>query len=90
MQLGVNMPAEANRKLLHVGSSSASVDLLEVFDVVLYLGVIDILQEYNMTKKIEHAVKSLQFDPMTISAVEPKTYSKRFINFLEKVFPEDA
>ncbi|ONK65469.1 uncharacterized protein A4U43_C07F37430 [Asparagus officinalis] len=91
VQLGVNMPAQANRKLLHDGGGSpnaAEVDLFEVYDVVLYLGIIDILQEYNMTKKIEHSCKSLKFDPMSISAVEPALYSKRFIGFLEKVFPE--
>ncbi|KAH7833671.1 hypothetical protein Vadar_008602 [Vaccinium darrowii] len=62
VQLGVNMPAQANHKLE---------------------------QNYNMKKKIEHAYKSLQHDPMTISSVDPKLYSKRFISFLEeKVFPD--
>ncbi|KAM7470369.1 hypothetical protein LguiA_008552 [Lonicera macranthoides] len=91
VQLGVNMPAQANHKL-ECGDDrdSAEVELYEVYDVVLYLGIIDILQEYNLKKKIEHAYKSLKFDPMTISAVAPKIYSKRFINFLaEKVFPRD-
>ncbi|KAG9451099.1 hypothetical protein H6P81_011064 [Aristolochia fimbriata] len=89
VQLGVNMPAQANKMLEHEGSNSGGVDLFEVYDVVLYLGIIDILQEYNITKKIEHACKSLQFDPMTISAVDPKLYATRFIKFLEKVFPEE-
>lgn len=90
VQLGVNMPAQANRKILHNegGPNEGEIDLFEVYDVVLYLGIIDILQEYNMTKKIEHAYKSLRYDPLSISAVEPKLYSKRFIEFLEKVFPE--
>ncbi|RWV85696.1 hypothetical protein GW17_00052491 [Ensete ventricosum] len=46
------------------------------------------VDEYNMNKKIEHVCKSLKLDPVSISAVEPKMYSKRFIRFLEKVFPE--
>lgn len=85
------MPAQANHKLEYGDDrDSAEVELYEVYDVVLYLGIIDILQEYNLKKKIEHAYKSLKFDPMTISAVAPKIYSKRFINFLsEKVFPRD-
>ncbi|KAH7679471.1 Phosphatidylinositol-4-phosphate 5-kinase protein [Dioscorea alata] len=91
VQLGVNMPAQANRKLLHdEGPDLAEIDLFEVYDVVLYLGIIDILQEYNLTKKIEHTCKSLRYDPMSISAVDPQTYSKRFISFLEKVFPEQV
>ncbi|KAF5731956.1 phosphatidylinositol 4-phosphate 5-kinase 8-like [Tripterygium wilfordii] len=88
VQLGVNMPAQASRKLLPADVDSAEVELFEVYDVVLYMGVIDILQEYNMKKKVEHAYKSLKFDPLSISVVEPKTYAKRFIDFLKKVFPE--
>lgn len=87
MQLGVNMPAQATHKLMQDGTDSAEVELFEVYDVVLYMGIIDILQEYNMKKKLENAYKSMKIDPLSISAVEPKLYSKRFINFLEKVFP---
>ncbi|XP_072972040.1 phosphatidylinositol 4-phosphate 5-kinase 1-like isoform X1 [Typha angustifolia] len=88
VQLGVNMPAQANRIRLHEGGpESEDADLYEVYDVVLYLGIIDILQEYNMTKRIEHTFKSLKFDPLSISAIEPRLYSKRFITFLGKVFP---
>ncbi|KAK6156968.1 hypothetical protein DH2020_011216 [Rehmannia glutinosa] len=87
VQLGVNMPAQANHKIMQAETDSAEVELFEVYDVVLYLGIIDILQEYNMKKKIEHACKSLKYDPLSISVVEPKIYSKRFITFLEKIFP---
>lgn len=62
----------------------------EVDDVVLYLGIIDILQEYNMSKKIEHAYKSLQFDSLSISAVDPTFYSQRFLEFIQRVFPPNA
>ncbi|PKH63818.1 hypothetical protein CRG98_050259 [Punica granatum] len=57
----------------------------ESYDVVLYLGIIDILQEYNMTKKIEHAYKSIQFDSLSISAVDPAFYSRRFLEFIQKL-----
>jgi 1-phosphatidylinositol-4-phosphate 5-kinase len=77
IQLGVNMPARAEQ----ISGKE------EVYDVVLYLGVIDILQEYNIHKKIEHAYKSLQFDSLSISAVDPTFYSERFLEFVEKVFP---
>ncbi|XP_027345968.1 phosphatidylinositol 4-phosphate 5-kinase 7-like isoform X2 [Abrus precatorius] len=89
VQLGVNMPAQATRKLQEDKVEESEVELFEVYDVVLYMGIIDILQEYNLKKKLEHACKSLQYDPMSISVVEPKTYAQRFINFMEKkVFPE--
>ncbi|KAH7650849.1 Phosphatidylinositol-4-phosphate 5-kinase protein [Dioscorea alata] len=72
VQLEVNMHVQVNRKLLHdEGLDLAEIDLFKVYDVVLYLGIIDILQEYNLTKKIEHTCKSLRYDPMSISAVDP-------------------
>ncbi|KAL4348824.1 hypothetical protein GQ457_17G001910 [Hibiscus cannabinus] len=89
VQLGVNMPAQATRKLSRDESDSAEVELFEVYDVVLYMGIIDILQEYNAKKKAEHACKSVKLDPMSISVVEPELYAKRFTDFLgQKVFPE--
>ncbi|KAK7359084.1 hypothetical protein VNO77_01030 [Canavalia gladiata] len=89
VQLGVNMPAQAARKLQEDKVEESEVELFEVYDVVLYMGIIDILQEYTVKKKLEHACKSLQYDPMTISVVEPKKYAERFLNFMEKkVFPE--
>ncbi|XP_068470286.1 phosphatidylinositol 4-phosphate 5-kinase 7-like isoform X2 [Phaseolus vulgaris] len=89
VQLGVNMPAQATRKVQEDKVEESEVELFEVYDVVLYMGIIDILQEYTVKKKLEHACKSLQHDPMTISVVKPKTYAERFISFMEKkVFPE--
>ncbi|KAK6121331.1 hypothetical protein DH2020_044903 [Rehmannia glutinosa] len=88
VQLGVNMPAQANHKLVQVDETDSSeAELFEVYDVVLYLGIIDILQEYNLKKKLEHTYKSTKFDPMSISVLEPKLYSKRFIDFLHRIFP---
>lgn len=81
------MPAQANHKIVQAETDSAEIELFEVYDVVIYLGIIDILQEYNMKKKMEHACKSVKFDPLSISVVEPKIYSKRFITFLERIFP---
>jgi 1-phosphatidylinositol-4-phosphate 5-kinase len=81
------MPARAQKVSEAINSEVEDPGTIEEYDVVLYLGIIDILQEYNVSKRVEHAVKSLKFDPLSISAVDPSTYSKRFINFLEKVFP---
>lgn len=62
----------------------------ELYDVVLFFGIIDILQDYGLTKKLEHAYKSIQHDPISISAVDPKQYSRRFRDFIFKVFIEDT
>jgi 1-phosphatidylinositol-4-phosphate 5-kinase len=72
------MPATAYRKL------DDGCD--EVYDVRLYFGIIDILQEYDMGKRLEHAYKSIQFDSLSISAVDPELYSKRFQLFLRDIF----
>ncbi|XP_008779154.2 phosphatidylinositol 4-phosphate 5-kinase 9-like isoform X2 [Phoenix dactylifera] len=85
IQLGVNMPARAE----HSPAEDKTQLHEEVYDVVLYLGIIDILQEYNMTKKIEHAYKSIQFDSLSISVVDPEFYSQRFLRFIQTVFPEN-
>ncbi|WCJ34442.1 Phosphatidylinositol-4-phosphate 5-kinase family protein [Euphorbia peplus] len=86
IQLGVNMPARAEQ----IPGKDEKQAFHEAYDVVLYLGIIDILQEYNISKKIEHAYKSLQFDSLSISAVDPTFYSKRFLEFIQKVFPNNA
>ena len=84
IQLGVNMPARAE----HIPTKDDETQVFhKVNDVVLYLGIIDILQDYNMSKKIEHAYKSLQFDSVSISVVDPEFYSKRFLGFIQTVFP---
>ncbi|XP_077244556.1 phosphatidylinositol 4-phosphate 5-kinase 9-like isoform X2 [Tasmannia lanceolata] len=86
IQLGVNMPARAE----HIPTEEKTQLFHQVYDVVLYVGIIDILQDYNMSKKIEHAYKSLQFDSLSISAVDPMLYSHRFLQFIQKVFPENS
>ncbi|KAJ3672202.1 hypothetical protein LUZ60_006923 [Juncus effusus] len=85
IQLGVNMPARAEL----IPNKDESQPVHKVYDVVLYLGIIDILQEYNISKKIEHAYKSMQFDSVSISAVDPEFYSRRFLDFIQTVFPEN-
>ena len=50
--------------------------------VQLNVGVIDILQEYNLSKKIESAYKGLRTKPEVVSAVDPASYSERFISFM--------
>lgn len=92
------MPARAERmarrsdfdQYTSVGiSHSTPYRIGETYDVVLYFGIIDILQDYDISKKLEHAYKSLQVDPSSISAVDPKLYSKRFRDFVGRIFSED-
>ncbi|KAH7315766.1 hypothetical protein KP509_21G064600 [Ceratopteris richardii] len=87
VHIGYNMPAKAYRRLVN-GKTSVSFE--ESYDVLLYFGVIDILQEYDMGKRLEHAYKSFQFDSLSISAVDPALYSKRFQQFMHEIFLADG
>lgn len=62
----------------------------EFYDVILFFGIIDILQDYDISKKLEHAYKSMQYDATSISAVDPRQYSKRFRDFIFRAFVEDT
>ena len=56
---------------------------------IVFVGIIDILQNFRTKKRIEHAVKSLIVDGDTISVQKPSFYAKRFLKFMtEDVFKE--
>ncbi|WOG98036.1 hypothetical protein DCAR_0417377 [Daucus carota subsp. sativus] len=89
IKLGEHMPARVERterreELQLIGEPTG-----EFYDVVMFFGIIDILQDYDITKKLEHAYKSIQYDPTSISAVDPRQYAKRFRDFILRVFAED-
>ncbi|KAK9726008.1 hypothetical protein RND81_05G184100 [Saponaria officinalis] len=90
IRLGINMPARverANRRM--EGEIQAMEPTGEFYDVVMFFGIIDILQDYDISKKLEHAYKAMQYDATSISAVDPKLYSKRFRDFIFRIFAED-
>ncbi|KAI9161895.1 hypothetical protein LWI28_021812 [Acer negundo] len=91
IRLGSNIPARVERT---VRRSDCEFQLIgeptgECYEVIMFFGIIDILQDYDITKKLEHAYKSFQYDPTSISAVDPRQYSRRFRDFIFKVFSED-
>jgi hypothetical protein len=47
-----------------------------------FLGVIDILQEWNLKKKAELQVKSINNEKSKLSVAHPKDYGSRFVNFI--------
>ncbi|XP_065344176.1 phosphatidylinositol 4-phosphate 5-kinase type-1 alpha-like isoform X15 [Cloeon dipterum] len=52
--------------------------------LLLYLGVIDILQSYRLQKKLEHTFKSIIHDGDTVSVHRPGFYAQRFQDFMAK------
>jgi len=49
---------------------------------VYFMGIIDILQVYNASKRAEHFFRGLTHDRSKISAVDPRSYARRFVQFL--------
>ncbi|KAL6141310.1 hypothetical protein ACLB2K_059600 [Fragaria x ananassa] len=92
IKLGLNMPARVEKT---ERKSDCEFQLVgdptgEYYEVIMFFGIIDILQDYDISKKLEHAYKSIQYDPTSISAVDPRQYSRRFRDFIYRVFAEDT
>ncbi|PHU16899.1 Phosphatidylinositol 4-phosphate 5-kinase 4 [Capsicum chinense] len=89
ISLAANLPARAMCVSRSGSESTSGQGGCEANNAILCLGIIDILQDYDISKRLEHAYKSLQVDPTSISAVDPKLYSKRFRDFISKIFKVD-
>ncbi|XP_036001164.1 phosphatidylinositol 4-phosphate 5-kinase type-1 alpha isoform X2 [Fundulus heteroclitus] len=50
--------------------------------LLVYIGIIDILQSYRFVKKLEHSWKALVHDGDTVSVHRPKFYAERFLRFM--------
>merc|ERR1711879_151907 len=50
--------------------------------LLLYIGIIDILQHYKLFKKMEHHLKSIIYDGDTVSVHKPSFYKTRFETFM--------
>ncbi|XP_056289179.1 phosphatidylinositol-4-phosphate 5-kinase, type I, beta a isoform X2 [Pseudoliparis swirei] len=51
-------------------------------NLLLFLGIIDILQSYRLIKKMEHSWKALVHDGDTVSVHRPSFYADRFLKFM--------
>jgi len=55
--------------------------------LLLFVGIIDILQSYRLIKKLEHTFKAMIHDGDTVSVHRPGFYAERFLNFMSgKIF----
>lgn len=52
--------------------------------LLLYVGIIDILQSYRLKKRLEHVWKSIIYDGDSVSVHNPAFYSQRFQEFMSK------
>lgn len=51
-------------------------------NLLIFLGIIDILQSYRLMKKMEHSWKALVHDGDTVSVHRPGFYANRFLKFM--------
>ena len=54
-------------------------------DVILHMGIIDILQEYTTSKSLETKMMGAM-GKKSFSSIEPTAYSKRFLKFITRLF----
>ncbi|XP_066567295.1 phosphatidylinositol 4-phosphate 5-kinase type-1 beta [Amia ocellicauda] len=50
--------------------------------LLIFLGIIDILQSYRLMKKLEHSWKALVYDGDSVSVHRPGFYANRFLKFM--------
>lgn len=51
-------------------------------DEIYYLGIIDILTNYNYLKTMEYCLKAVRYCSTTMSCIPPADYQVRFINYM--------
>jgi len=55
--------------------------------ILIFVGIIDILQSYRLIKKLEHTFKAMIHDGDTVSVHRPGFYADRFMTFMStKIF----
>ena len=80
---------EAGREASGVFAEYQGMDARELPPVHTYFfGVVDILQEYNVRKRIEHCWKTrfLCQNKKELSAVHQKEYGERFLEAMDRIF----
>ena len=96
--LGVSLSSSAKQ----VGGSGIATLSADGRDggEMLYMGIIDILQEYTNTKAMESTLKSLKYSlkksfrkqstvsdiSTAVSSMPPPHYAKRFLDFMKQIF----
>merc|ERR1719220_82053 len=58
--------------------------------ILIFVGIIDILQSYRLSKKLEHTFKAIIHDGDTVSVHRPDFYAKRFKNIPSSLKPSPS
>jgi len=52
---------------------------------VYFMALIDILTQYGLKKRSANVAKTVKYGDQEISTVKPEQYSKRFLEFINKI-----
>jgi len=52
---------------------------------IYFMGLVDILTQYDLKKKGERALKSVIYNPEEISAIPPTPYRERFLKYVNSI-----
>ena len=87
---------EEENKTLNTDNSIINKDNSNIFfdggiksendDEIYYIGIIDILTNYNCKKTLEYIFKSIRYCSNTMSCVPPSDYQERFIQYIRSKF----
>ncbi|KAE8683175.1 Phosphatidylinositol 4-phosphate 5-kinase 5 [Hibiscus syriacus] len=88
-RLGIKIAAQSEKTERKTDYQLVGESTGVTYNVILFFGIMDIIQDYDISKKLEHVYKSMQYDPTSTSAIDPKLYSKRFRDFIFKTFNYD-
>uniref|UniRef100_A0A3Q3RCA5 PIPK domain-containing protein n=1 Tax=Monopterus albus TaxID=43700 RepID=A0A3Q3RCA5_MONAL len=75
----------AQRALYSSAMESIQGVMVSYLCLLLFIGIIDILQSYRLIKKLEHSWKSLIHDGDTVSVHRPGFYAERFYKFCSTI-----
>lgn len=80
-------PLNVNDETVSIFPTTYDGQRIEEMPVVTYyFGIIDILQEYNLWKRLEHFCKTkvCRRNPQDVSVIDPVKYRERFLNYMAK------
>lgn len=69
-----------------LSQEESRLSFVDLNDYVVTIGIIDLLQEYNISKQGEKVVKSLFNDVNGVSSIDPKGYFDRISKYLARIF----
>ena len=79
-----------NEKLKTIYDFEDGGIISETGNEIYFVGIIDILTDYNFKKKGEHFIKMVRYCSNNMSCIPPDKYRDRFVNYMSKVIVKSS